>query len=106
MGATLNCYKDYWQTSVPLRVVFIEFAPILNCLFSSQWLYRTYQVVSWAIKKLSYSLRQQTKQDLQRWKQTETLYRNGINWQPAYYILGKKSCPQILCPIWFGRAVM
>ena len=52
MGATLNCYKDYWQTSVPLRVVFIEFAPILNCIFSSQWLYRTYQVVSWAIKKL------------------------------------------------------
>jgi len=54
----------------------------------------------------SYSLRQQTKQDLQRWKQTETLYCNGINWQPAYYILGKKSCPQILRPIWFGRAVM
>ena len=52
---------------------------------------------------VSYSLRQQTKQDLQRWKQTETLYRNGINWQPAYYILGKKSYPEILRPIWFGR---
>lgn len=55
---------------------------------------------------MSYSLRQQTQQDLQRWKQTETLYRNGINWQPAYYILGKKSYPEILRPIWFGRAVM
>ena len=53
MWATPNCHKGYWQTSAPLRVVFIEFAPILNCIFSSQWLYRTYQVVSWAIKKLA-----------------------------------------------------
>lgn len=36
-----------------MLVVFIEFAPILNGIFCSQWLYCTYQVVSWAIKKLA-----------------------------------------------------
>ena len=51
---------------------------------------------------VSYSLRQQTKQDLQRWKQTETLYRNGINWQPAYYILGRNHALKFCAPFGLG----